>query len=84
MAKRLEANMGDLLLIVAGKPNLVDMVLGELRQEMGRQLKLAAPDLLAFAFVVNFPLLKRDEKGGRWQQAFSYKSMPIVTNDKLG
>ncbi|MFC2025379.1 aspartate--tRNA ligase [Chloroflexota bacterium] len=67
MARRLGASVGDLLLVVAGKPNLVDMVLSELRQEMGRRLKLAEPDLLAFAFVVDFPLLGRDEKAGRWQ-----------------
>jgi len=68
MAKRLDANMGDLLLVIADKKSkLVDMVLSELRQEMGRQLKLAEPDLLAFAFVVDFPLLNREEKTGRWE-----------------
>jgi len=67
MAKRLGANMGDLLLITAGKPKLVDMVLSELRQEMGRRLKLAEPDLFAFAFVVDFPLLERVEKTGQWE-----------------
>ncbi|MFC1847452.1 aspartate--tRNA ligase [Chloroflexota bacterium] len=67
MAKRLSANMGDLLLMVAGKTNLVDTVLGELRQEMGYRLKLAEPDLLAFAFIVGFPLFAHDEKTGRWE-----------------
>ncbi len=66
MAKCLGANTGDLLLIVAGKPGLVSTVLGELRQEMGRRLKLAEPDKLVFAFVLDFPLLERDEKAGRW------------------
>ncbi len=66
MAARLAAKAGDLLLIVAGKPELVDMVLGELRQEMGRRLKLADPNMLAFAFIVDFPLLQRSEESGRW------------------
>jgi len=66
MAKRLGANRGDLLLIIAGKPKLVNMVLGELRQEMGRRLKLAEPDLFASVFIVDFPLFERDEKAGRW------------------
>ncbi len=66
MAKRLGANTGDLLLIVAGKPELVDMALSELRQEMGSRLKLAAPGLFAFAFVVDFPLLRWDEETKRW------------------
>jgi len=68
MARRLDANMGDLLLIVAGKKGkLVDMVLSELRQEMGYRLQLAEPDLFAFAFIVDFPLLERGEQTGRWQ-----------------
>ncbi len=67
MAKRLGANMGDLLLIIAGKPQLVDMVLSELRQEMGRRLKLAEPDLLALAFIVDFPLFQRGEVMEKWE-----------------
>jgi len=67
LAKRLKANMGDLLLIVAGQPKLVDMALSELRQEMGYRLKLAKPGLFAFAFIVGFPLLNREEKTGRWE-----------------
>jgi len=66
MAQLLGAKMGDLLLIIAGKSGLVDMVLGELRQEMGRRLKLVDPDLFAFAFIQGFPLLRWDEGAGRW------------------
>jgi len=67
MAHRLGANSGDLLLIVAGKPKLVNMVLSELRLEMGRRLKLADPGLLAFAFIVDFPLLDKNEETGLWE-----------------
>ena len=67
MGHRLGANRGDLLLIVAGKPKLVDMALSGLRQEMGHRLKLADPNLLAFAFIVDFPLLERNEETGRWE-----------------
>ncbi len=66
MAHRLGADMGDLLLIIAGKPGLVDMTLSGLRQEVGQRLKLAAPNLFAFAFIQNFPLLRWDEEAGRW------------------
>ena len=67
MAERLAAGMGDLLLIVAGKPKLVNMVLGELRLEMGRRLKLADSNVLAFAFIVDFPLLERSGESRRWE-----------------
>ncbi len=77
MAKRLNANMGDLLLIVAGKAKLVDTVLGELRKEMGRRLRLADSNLLAFSFLVDFPLLERDEKTGQWQPVRHPFTMPM-------
>ncbi|MFC2071939.1 aspartate--tRNA ligase [Chloroflexota bacterium] len=77
MSKRLGANMGDLLLIIAGKPNLVDMVLSELRQEMGHRLKLAEPDIFTFAFIVDFPLLNRDEKTGRWEPMHHPFTIPM-------
>jgi len=67
MAERLGAKTGDLLLIIAGNPKLVDMILSELRQEMGHRLKLADPDLFVFAFVQNFPLLRWDDETGRWE-----------------
>ena len=67
MAERLGANMGDLLLIIAGKPEVVNVGLGELRREMGCRLKLADPNLFTFAHVVDFPLLRRDKEAGRWE-----------------
>jgi aspartyl-tRNA synthetase len=62
MGKRLDARLGDLLLVVAGKPKIVDKALGELRKEMGYRLKLADPDTLAFGFVLNFPLFAWNEE----------------------
>lgn len=67
MAERLGANMGDLLLVIAGEYKLVNKVLGELRQEVGHRLKLTEPDMLAFAFIVDFPLLERNEETGEWK-----------------
>ncbi|HEY82968.1 MAG TPA: aspartate--tRNA ligase [Dehalococcoidia bacterium] len=66
MARRLEAKMGDLLLVVAGEAKVVNLALGELRQEMGARLKLAEPNTLAFAYIKNFPLFRWDEEAGRW------------------
>ncbi|HEY56296.1 MAG TPA: aspartate--tRNA ligase, partial [Dehalococcoidia bacterium] len=67
MARRLEADPGDLLLIIAGQSRVVSNVLGALRQEVGLRLGLADPDLLAFAFITGFPLLGWNEKSGRWE-----------------
>ena len=66
MARRTGAEVGDLILIIAGPPKPTNVALEALRNEMGRRLELADPDLLAFAFVVDFPLFEWDEQEGRW------------------
>jgi aspartyl-tRNA synthetase len=67
MAERFEAKHGDLLLIVADKLEIVNKTLDELRREMARRLGLADAELLAFAFIVDFPFLERNEAENRWE-----------------
>jgi aspartyl-tRNA synthetase len=67
MARRTGGGPGDLLLIVAGKTKIVEKALGEVRKEMGYKLKLADPNQLAFAFVVNFPLFAWNEETKAWE-----------------
>ena len=66
LTARLEAQVGDLLLIVAGRRAVVAAALDALRREMGHRLHLTDPDLLAWAWIVDFPLFKWDEEAGRW------------------
>ncbi|TET46751.1 MAG: aspartate--tRNA ligase, partial [Dehalococcoidia bacterium] len=66
MAARLEANKGDLLLVIAGEPKIVNITLGELRREIGHRLKLADPNLITFAYIKNFPLFRKNEETGQW------------------
>jgi aspartyl-tRNA synthetase len=68
MAGLCQASKGDLLLIVAGQEDEIYPALDVLRREMGSRLKLADPDVMAFAFVVDFPLLIRNE-AGEWEPA---------------
>jgi len=68
MAERLGASMGDLLLIIADKKDkLVSMALSELRREMGQRLKLAEPNMLAFTFILDYPLLQWNEETKQWE-----------------
>jgi aspartyl-tRNA synthetase len=67
IAGRFEAKPGDLLLIVADKLEVVNKTLAELRRGMAQRLNLADADLLAFAFVVDFPFLERNEAENRWE-----------------
>ncbi len=67
MANRFEAKPGDLLLIVADKQAVVNKTLDELRRQMAQRLSLADTDLLAFAFIVDFPFLEWNEAENRWE-----------------
>ena len=62
----LAAQPGDLLLFVADQPAVVAGALGALRLELGRRLNLAPQDLLAFAWVVDFPLFEWNAETQRW------------------
>jgi aspartyl-tRNA synthetase len=63
---RTGAEEGDLILIVADEPRVVAETLGGLRLEMGQRLGLRDDSLLAFAWVLDFPLLEWNEEEGRW------------------
>jgi aspartyl-tRNA synthetase len=67
MARRCGAAPGDLLLIVAGEREKTHPPLDILRREMAKRLHLADPDVLAFALIVDFPLLAKNEETGRWE-----------------
>lgn len=81
--ERAAAQPGDLLLIVADEPAVVARALDGLRREMGERLNLADPDLLAFAFVVDFPLFKWDEELNRWDAEHHPFTMPKATDISL-
>ncbi len=66
IASRLQAESRDLLLMVADKEAVVDRVLGQLRVEMAKRLGLIDSNLLAFVFIVDFPLLDWNEEESRW------------------
>ena len=67
MADRMGAGTGDLMLIIAGDQDMVNMVLSALRVEMGKRLGLIDTGLFAFGFVLNFPLFGWDKELKRWE-----------------
>jgi aspartyl-tRNA synthetase len=66
IARRTGAAPGDLLLIIAGPAKSTNVALDALRREMARRLELADPNVLAFAFVVDWPLFDWIEDEQRW------------------
>jgi aspartyl-tRNA synthetase len=66
VVEALGGQLDDLLLIVADAPNVVAAVLDKLRREFAVRLDLADPDLLVWAWVLDFPLVEWNVEGQRW------------------
>ncbi len=76
LARRMSAVENDLVCIVADKAGQAGKVLGSLRLEFRDRLKLAPPDLLAFAWVVDFPMFEWDEETKTWSFTHHPFTMP--------
>ena len=66
IGERVNARIGDMILIVAGPEKTTNATLGALRHELGARLELADPDEIKLAFVVDFPLFEYDEERESW------------------
>lgn len=65
-AERCGAEKGDLILVICGETEKAQKQLGELRLEMGGRLGLRNKDQFNCLWVIDFPLLERDEELGRY------------------
>ena len=65
-AERMNAQKGDLMIIMAGKANDTRKQLSAMRMELAERLELRKPDEFAPLWVVDFPLLEWDEETNRW------------------
>ena len=61
------AERGDLILMVADDAGVTNPALANLRLEIGARANLIDPNLLAFCWVVDFPLLEYDSDEKRWE-----------------
>jgi len=66
IARLTRAKEGDLACLVVDKAATACRILGALRLEFRDRLKLAPADLLAFGWVVDFPMFEWDEEEKRW------------------
>jgi aspartyl-tRNA synthetase len=76
IADRVGAATGDLVCIVADQRAVVNKALGLLRLEFRDRLNLAPADLLAFAWVVDFPMFEWDEEVQKWTFSHHPFTMP--------
>ena len=61
-----QARPGDVIFLLADAPNVVNEGLANLRLEMGRRLGLVREGLLAFSWIVDFPLVEWKASEGRY------------------
>ena len=64
--ERMGAEVGDVLLVVADKNQVVYDSLGQLRNHLARKLNLIEPNTYDFLWVTDFPLFEYDEEEGRY------------------
>lgn len=60
------AQIGDLVLILAGAEERTRKAISELRLEMGKRLGLRKENEFKLLWVMDFPLFEYDEEGNRW------------------
>ena len=83
LVARAGADPGDLVLIVADTSAVTNDVLGRLRAELGTQLGLADPDVLAYAWVHRFPMYQWDVENGRWDATHNPFSGVVPEDEAL-
>jgi aspartyl-tRNA synthetase len=84
IADRVQAQAGDLVCLVADKLPIANKALGALRLEFRDRLSLAPADLLAFAYVIDFPMFQWDDEEKKWTFAHHPFTMPYEEHlDKL-
>lgn len=76
--ERMEAEPGDLILVVADQPAVVFESLGRLRVMLAERLKLADPDLLAFCWVIDFPFVNWNAEENRWDPSHHLFTSPMT------
>jgi len=77
ITKRLQAEPGDLLLIVADEYKLASEVLGRIRLLLGERLGLIDGKRIDLLWVVDWPLLEYDAEAGRYTAAHHPFTAPL-------
>lgn len=90
VTEKLGASDGDAVFFGADKRSVVNTVLGKLRVEFAEHFGLKDPNIVAFAWIVDFPFYEWDERGKKLDFGHNPFSMPkggleavLNTEDKL-
>lgn len=75
--ERVGAEPGDLLLFMSDKREVVWAVTDALRPKLAKDLDLLDPNVLAFCWVIDFPMFLWDEENKRWDPSQHMFTMPL-------
>ncbi len=75
--EQLKGEPGDLLLFVAASAEVTNESLGRLRSELGNRLGLTDENVLALAWIIDFPLFTRNEEENRWDPSHHLFTSPM-------
>jgi aspartyl-tRNA synthetase len=84
IGRRLSAQPGDLLLVVADKPDTAATALGELRLELARRFDLIPAGRHELLWVVDFPMFEFNEEEGRWDALHHPFTAPVGSFEDPG
>jgi aspartyl-tRNA synthetase len=84
IGRLLSAQPGDLLLIVADRPDTAAQALGELRLELGRRFALVPEGRHELLWVVDFPMFEWNEEEGRWDALHHPFTAPVGSFEEPG
>ncbi len=77
IAEKTGASEGDMVAIVADRPEAALNVLGRLRLELGKKLGLIDRSAFNFLWVTEFPLLEKNQDTGEWEAAHHPFTCPV-------
>jgi aspartyl-tRNA synthetase len=81
--QRLGAVPGDMILLMADQPRVVNPALGSVRIEVARRLGLVKDDRFAFVWITRFPLFEYDENEHRLAAVHHPFTAPLETDIAL-
>ena len=66
ISSKMHGKTGDLLIFVADKASVIADVLGQIRLELGKKLKLIDEKIFCFVWITDFPLMEYSAAEKRW------------------
>ncbi|EOL46316.1 aspartate--tRNA ligase [Enterococcus caccae] len=83
LIKATNAEVGDILMFGADKPEIVAAALGAVRSRLGKELGLIDESKFNFLWVVDWPLFEYDEEAGRYVSAHHPFTQPKESDIEL-